>query len=286
MNRSFSEEEDRVRKIASGIVQRKREYIRSVIRSREIQQYAGFGVQCPVCLMEFSSFAPIYKWRLVNDGNSEAGTECAIESDEGRCPNCDSLHRQRLLWKYIHERTNLLSGKRVKLMEVAPDLPFFNLFNNNPGIRYYPCDIAPGKEKYLYFPGKIKDADITHLPFESKYFDVILCSHVLEHVVDDISAMKEMFRVLRGGGWVLIQSPVFYNIEKTLEDPDVVTPEGRELKFGQLDHLRKYGRDFKNRLSNSGFTIDEIDYVNSFPEEDIKRFGFDRYERIYLCRKY
>ena len=96
-------------------------------------------------------------------------------------------------------------------------------------------------------------ADITQIPFVDDSFDVILCSHVLEHVPEDRQAMRELCRVLKPDGWALLLVPISSRRAETYEDATVVAPEDRERLFGQFDHVRIYGRDFKDRLEESGF---------------------------------
>jgi len=61
--------------------------------------------------------------------------------------------------------------------------------------------------------------DITDIPKEDDYFDVILCSEVLDHVPDPVRAVQELIRLLKPGGTMLLtesfcgltnQSPYFY----------------------------------------------------------------------------
>jgi SAM-dependent methyltransferase len=84
-------------------------------------------------------------------------------------------------------------------------------------------------------------------------FDGVIASHVLEHIPDDRSAMLELFRVLRPGGWALLLVPI--TADRTLEDPAVQTPRRRFEVFGQLDHVRRYGPDFLRRLEDVGFDV-------------------------------
>ena len=70
-------------------------------------------------------------------------------------------------------------------------------------------------------------------------FDVLFCSHVLEHVRDDRKAMSEMFRVLKPGGWAVIQVPIATH--RTIEDPSITDPRERERLYCQSDHVRLYG---------------------------------------------
>ena len=79
-------------------------------------------------------------------------------------------------------------------------------------------------------------------------FDVVLIAHVLEHVADDRRAMREPLRVTRPGGCALLPTPVEEDRPVTYEDTSITTPAGRAVAFGQADHVRRYGRDFPQRL--------------------------------------
>jgi ubiquinone/menaquinone biosynthesis C-methylase UbiE len=94
--------------------------------------------------------------------------------------------------------------------------------------------------------------DIVELPFKTDCFDAIICNHVLEHVVDDRTAMKELYRILKPGGWAVVQSPLDVNRNETFEDFNVVLPQDRERLFGQFDHVRIYGLDYRGRLEEAG----------------------------------
>ncbi len=115
-------------------------------------------------------------------------------------------------------------------------------------------------------------ADITALPFEADAFDLILCSHVLEHVPDDDAAMRELARVLAPGGLAVIQSPVNYDEPETFEDPSM-GPEDRLRYFSQVDHVRVYGCDLDQRLERAGFEVVVSEYAKRFSADDARRFG-------------
>lgn len=128
--------------------------------------------------------------------------------------------------------------------------------------------------------------DITNILFDDNTFDVILCVHVLEHVMDDRKAMRELYRVLKPGGWAILQSPVDPDYEKTFEDPDIVSPEDRERFFGQKNHVRIYGRDYKDRLEEAGFTVKVDGYIRESGADLIERYGLEEHDTdIYLCTK-
>ena len=95
--------------------------------------------------------------------------------------------------------------------------------------------------------------DLTRIPFPDASFDVVLCSHVLEHVPADRQAMRELRRVLAPDGWALLLVPMGKG--PTREDPSIVEPAARERAFGQWDHVRMYGPDFADRLREVGFAV-------------------------------
>ncbi len=127
--------------------------------------------------------------------------------------------------------------------------------------------------------------DIHIIPFSTNTFDVAFCNHVMEHVDDDIKAMSELHRVLKPGGWAIIQSPLDVRREKTLQDPAITSPADREKYYWQADHQRLYGRDYGKRLRQAGFHVTEDRFVMELDETLIQRYALPREELIYLCHK-
>jgi predicted SAM-dependent methyltransferase len=209
-----------------------------------------------------------------------------IRRENALCPVCGSLERHRLHWHYMKSNTNLFSseGKKLKLLHVAPETIFYNQFITNNRIDYFPCDkFEKGYENA--YSSETLNVDITNIQFEDNTFDVIYCSHVLEHVIDDKKAMKELFRILKPGGWALLQVPLDNKRDKTYEDYHIITPEEREKAFGQKDHVRIYGKDYKEKLEHAGFQVKVDNYLKKFTEEEIIRNGFMEGEEIYFCFK-
>ena len=97
--------------------------------------------------------------------------------------------------------------------------------------------------------------DITSISWPDNSFDRIICFHVLEHIENDKKALQELYRVLKPGGWAIIQSPVDMARDTTFEKAGVVTPEQRKEIYGQEDHVRIYGRDYPDWLRSSGFIV-------------------------------
>ena len=128
-------------------------------------------------------------------------------------------------------------------------------------------------------------ADITRIPFADATFDVVLCNHVLEHVMDDGQAMHEVFRVLRPGGWAILQVPIDLQRARTFEDARSVSPEDRERWFLQKGHVRIYGRDYTDRLEAAGFDVRVEFYAKDLPRDLRERYGLRRKRPVYLCTK-
>jgi predicted SAM-dependent methyltransferase len=127
-------------------------------------------------------------------------------------------------------------------------------------------------------------SDITQLPFADQSFNAVICSHVLEHIPDDRTAMSELGRILNSEGYALIIVPKDREREQTYEDDSITSPEARRREFGQEDHVRCYGKDFVQRLSENGFDVTIEDYVRKLDSEIVNRYGLKSYH-IHLCTK-
>jgi SAM-dependent methyltransferase len=135
----------------------------------------------------------------------------------------------------------------------------------------------------LYSRLAMINMDATDIKFPEGTFDCVLCYHVLEHIPDDKKAMSEILRVLKPGGWGILQVPIL--AETTIEDPAINSPEDRERVYGQSDHVRAYGLDYKDRLEDAGFIVTVDDYVSELGGEVVRRCGLEKDECIYYCVK-
>jgi SAM-dependent methyltransferase len=128
--------------------------------------------------------------------------------------------------------------------------------------------------------------DITDIQYPDNSFDVISCSHVLEHVPDDRRAMREFNRVLTPDGFALLMVPIRPG-EKTFEDPSITNPEERQRLFGRHNHVRWYGLDFKDRLEEEGLSVRVFSAAKAFGAEDFLRLGLGHPDRalVFVCKK-
>ena len=129
--------------------------------------------------------------------------------------------------------------------------------------------------------------DVTAIGFPDETFDVILCSHVLEHVPDDRRAMRELRRVLRRDGWALINAPSEPGRSQIYEDDSIVDPAQRLRHLGQADHVRLYSTEgFVGRLHEAGFEVRRDPLAFSMYER--ARYvlhGDGGWDHSYLCRR-
>ena len=128
--------------------------------------------------------------------------------------------------------------------------------------------------------------DVHAIPFPDNQFDVVLCNHVLEHVASDFKAMSELSRVLKPGGWAILQVPFFPPVpDVTEEDPTVTDPKQRVILYGQDDHVRKFGRDYADRINRSGFIAKPDHYAAELAPGMAEKFGLMKDEIIFLATK-
>jgi SAM-dependent methyltransferase len=202
----------------------------------------------------------------------------ALESTEMVCPLCFSRPRHRMVWPFFSRRTNLFDGQPKKMLHVGPEIQFEKALSRAVGTGYITADLA--------YPKVTVRMDLTQIPFPPDFFDVVFCSHVLEHVPDDRKAMQELARVLKLAGWAVIMVPCFPDRGPTFEDFTVTDPAERLKLFGQEDHVRIYGNDFVDRLAESGFEVAVVHPSDFLSPEEIIRFAISSFSGdVFLCTK-
>lgn len=207
----------------------------------------GSGRTCPVCGFSGRDFMPA--------GNPPRPA--------AMCPRCGARERHRLLSLYIERETDLTEGGH-SVLYVAPAEQLMETLRH-PGNDLTTID--------LEMAGVDVRGDITNLPFADHSFDAIVCSHVLEHIPDDCAAMTELHRVLAREGEALIMVPKDKHRDRTYEDETITTPKARREAFGREDHVRWYGRDFPERLAESGFTVSVRTYADELADQTVERYG-------------
>ncbi len=193
-------------------------------------------------------------------------------------PSTLSLERHRLMWLFLNDETNFFtSTKKLKVLHIAPEQCFLDIFRNQKNLAYITSDLES--------PIADVKADICDLPFKDNEFDVVFCNHVLEHIHDDYKAVQELYRVLKKGGFGVFQIPQDLNRATTFEDDSITDKKQRAEIFGQYDHVRVYGRDYFDKLRTVGFRVDEVDYTKKIAPEKLERFCLMEGEILPVCYK-
>lgn len=217
---------------------------------------AGEGVVCPCCGHTWRQFAWFYGAR-------------------DQCPSCGSLMRHRALLLYLRDVMRI-ERRGGDVLHVGPSRALRDCLRALDTVRYLSLDLDS--------PLADVQADLTALSLDDASFDLVLCSHVLEHIPDDARAIAEMFRVLRPGGTAIVQLPPS-ELAETFEDESATTAADRERVFGQYDHVRICGADYGARLEAAGFAVETADYVRSLSQETCATFGLRVGEPFYVCTK-
>ncbi len=235
-----------------------RELIRRTLKPLRKTYFKGTQFYCSLCDHHFRQFMP-------------SGTP---PRNNVLCPACKSLERHRLLWSTLNllwEKEQLTASG--KLLHVAPEPAIGEKLSKQ--YAYLSVDLSKGTA--------MREMDITNMPLDDNEFDVIICNHVLEHIPDDIKALSELFRVMRHGGWGCIQVPMKGDI--TDEDLTIMDAKARTERYGQPDHVRQYGRDFLEKLTNAGFVVDIYLKQDMFNTEFLRQLAVDTENEVVIVRK-
>ena len=218
------------------------------------------GVICPCCGGHFAAFVP-----------------CGLAGrPNARCPRCGARARHRLIWLYLAAETDLLR-ERLTVLHFAPERSLARSLASLQNLHYVSADLG-------HTPAKVR-MDIGRIACLDSCVDIVLCSDVLEHVVEDERAMRELARILSPRGLAIVHVPVDTTREHTFEDWNIVTPEARLAHFGDPDHVRVYGRDFEARLERAGFAVTPVPYARLLGSEARRRYGLTERHGLWACRR-
>jgi SAM-dependent methyltransferase len=176
---------------------------------------------------------------------------------------------------FFQRETELFDSRPKRLLHFAPEPAIAGRLRAIDNLDCVTADLLD--------PNVSMSVDIANMPsVPDASFDFLYCSHVLEHVADDRKAIRECARVLKPEGRAVFMVPITASV--TYEDPSIADPRERERLFGQHDHVRRYGPDFRGRLKDGGFDV-RVFSANEVVGLRRRRYAIGRDEGpIYYCK--
>ena len=240
---------------------------------------------CPVCKSKLETFASITG--DLTEQFEKNSFPYSVDDFETLnhaaylCPECGCSDRDRLIFKAVENIVSKSSQNTgdISILEFAPSVGLGEAIKGlSDRVAYTTAD--------LYMPNVDTKVDICNMKkaYKDESFDVIICSHILEHVKSDTKAMSELKRILKKDGSLLILVPI---IDKDVFDEDVNVKDEAERwrRFAQNDHVRLYSKsDFIKRLKESGLQVKQLK-----PKEvrilSPKKMGINNKSILYICSK-
>jgi ubiquinone/menaquinone biosynthesis C-methylase UbiE len=178
-------------------------------------------------------------------------------------------------YKLVMEYLPSVEGKRV--LEVACGRGGFSRLLASRGARMFGADFSStalqiarrkitGEQTERCTQLELTQADAQNLPYADNSFDIIVSCETIEHLRDPAAALKEMARVTRSGGLLLLTTPNYFNLmglynlyaraRNRKATPGADQPFDRVFLFPQIRAL----------LRNAGWRIARSDgTVHQFP---------------------
>lgn len=227
--------------------------------------------ECPCCGRKAYSFVCERFDKMPSRFNPE---RYANTRQDVLCPVCRSMPRHRIVAYYLSMHPEVLHGS---ILHFAQEKCLKYWFKRNGIFGFKTADLNEKADLKV---------DIQATGLQDNSFSLIICNHVLEHVIDFRKALFELYRICAPGGQVILSFPMLKTLEKTYEDASISTPEERVRSFGQNDHLRIFGNDSKRLIEETGFTVEEID-GNEFPQQILPIVGPADYDInvLFCCKK-
>jgi len=194
------------------------------------------------------------------------------------CPRCGAHDRERHLLLYLQSSGLFDKIREWSVVHFAPENRLSQHIAAEKPKRYIRCDLYPTSTDIMRI-------DMQSMPFEAETFDLLLANHVLEHVNALDLALAEIYRVLKPGGYAILQTPYSNKLHNTWEDAGIDSPQARLQAFGQEDHVRLFGRDIFDRIAKVGLEPCVQSHQILLANRDADYFGINPLEPFFLFRK-
>ena len=199
------------------------------------------------------------------------------------CPKCRLLERHRLQWLAIQQLREELDFSELRVLHIAPER-FISEQLRSLCASYLSAD--------LYQKGVDRREDLTRMSFPSASFDLVYCSHVLEHIKDDLAAISEVRRVLAPGGIAILPVPIVSDI--TIEYPAANPHEADHVRAPGVDYFERYKQFFRNVRVLSSAEFDTRYQLYTYEDRSLwptptlpnrrPSFGIKHADYVPICR--
>lgn len=239
----------------------------------------GSKRKCYVCGKTFNHF---YRYKKGIKGVPEFRLKLdGVGSDVENfsCIYCGANDRERHLYMFF-DRLNLWDAiKKSRILHFAPEKNLRSKISELKPEKYTLADLYPKDDQ-------VQAIDITEMPFNDFTYDFIICNHVIEHVREYKSALKEIWRVLSLNGIVVIQTPYSKLLKNNFEDENINNDELRSYFYGEKDHYRIFSEsslfsDFKD----TGFELHLTKNSEYFNDHESYYYGINKREDLILLSK-
>jgi len=198
--------------------------------------------------------------------------------DHFECPWCGAHDRERHLFMYMHTIGLFDSLPSMTVLHFAPERHLSRIITLAKPMHYVKCDLYPSMPD-------IEQIDMLAIPYPAEKFDLIIANHVLEHVADDLCALKEIRRVLKPNGYAILQTPYSTKLQHTWSDPGIDSDIIRLQAYGQEDHVRLFGRDIFERFTSAGLESCVGTHQQLLREYNPEKYGINEKEPFFLFKR-
>lgn len=260
-----------------------RKFVQKIRRTLWTMRWKRFNAlgskhECYICKGKFRSFYPYRNGRIKRSEFMRQMNVVGSDTINFGCPYCHANDRERHLFLYFDRLKLWERFGGAHILHFAPERNLSKRIKECLPAQYVQADYYP-EDLYGKNP-EIQRVDATNIQFDDTTFEGLICNHVLEHVPDSHKALSEFYRILKPGGFGILQTPYSARLSHTIEDPGIDTESLRLAVYGQEDHSRLFGRDFFQFIKDEGFilkvcrhedvaTLDEACYFGINPKEDL-----------------
>ena len=214
--------------------------------------FRGNKYQCNICGFQSNGWLPRgHNYPIIKELEIIGAGKRWVD-----CKKCGSSDRDRLVFEFLKYKNQLNPLENLHFLHVAPEAALNKKIEYDFNCKSTKIDYKAPGYRFTYSKD-VELGDIQQLNFPDESFDFILCNHVLEHVPDDEKAIKEIHRVLKPGGFGIIQVPISLKIDQTITALSTWNSHDKKMHLGQKDHLRLYGLDIRKLIEKHHLTMNE-----------------------------